>query len=100
MQSFNFASIRRRLVVAAPFALTSMVLIALTMRAWSHCNGSPCLAFLVLVPLLMVLAGLGIGSGWLATSPNRWLRWSARVIGACAMLVEFLLIAMMVTSPM
>ncbi len=81
----------RRLLVLAPIALTSIWTLLSTWDSWSSCPDTPCIVlYMFMTPFLIALAAVGLTMGWLATSPDRTLRWVGRVIGLCAFALQVL----------
>ena len=86
-------SIARRLAFASPLAVTSLTFVALALNGWSECRDTPCIViFMLLTPIALAQAAMGLTLGWLATSNDRVLRWSARALGACLLALQIYLL--------
>jgi hypothetical protein len=86
-------SVARRLAFAAPLAASSLTFVALALNAWSECRDTPCIViYMVLTPIALLQAAMGLTLGWLATSHDRVLRWAARVLGAALMALQIYLL--------
>ncbi len=83
----------RRLAFAAPLAASSLAFVALALNGWSECRDTPCIVvFMLLTPIALAQAAMGLTLGWLATSNDRVLRWSARALGACLLALQIYLL--------
>lgn len=83
------APLSRRVAVAAPLVLLSLYFVALAVDGWSQCSDTPCIAlFMLLTPLALAQAGGAVVLGWLATSPDRVLRWGGRLLGGALFLAQ------------
>ena len=86
-------TIARRLAFAAPLAISSLAFVALALNGWSECRDTPCIViFMLLTPIALAQAAMGLTLGWLATSNDRVLRWSARALGGCLMALQIYLL--------
>lgn len=88
------AALSRRLAVAAPLVLMSLFIVFLAVDGWASCSDTPCIVlFMLLTPFALAQAGGAIVLGWLATSPDRVLRWGGRLLGVALFLAQVCLLA-------
>jgi hypothetical protein len=87
-------SVARRLAFAAPLAASSLTLVALALNGWFECRDTPCIVIymMMLTPIALLQAAMGLTLGWLVTSNDRVLRWSARALGACLLALQIYLL--------